>query len=52
MDNIFYVYATRTAKAPMSHGKWGKVDDFFIEDIYCMDPDYPLRVRIANSGTD
>ena len=52
VDNILFVYSTWTAKAPLTPGDWGRIDDFLIGEINGLDPANPRMIRIANSGYD
>ena len=52
VQNILYIYATKTAKKPISAWDWSSVDNHLIEQLNAQHPDDPTLVRIANSGYD
>ena len=52
VENILFVYATHTTKAPLSLSNWGLIDKGLIELLVNQDPTNPTMARIANSGYD
>ena len=52
VENILFVYSTRTSKAPLSSQDWGLIDEHLIGMLAGQNPDSHVVVRIANSGYD